>query len=1113
MDELTFWRSKLVQLLHVPAGAPLVSERRAVGDAAYPLREPVRSLVVEVAEALVGLGWWGTRSRAAEALAAASDGPNLGAREDLPHPVWGAPARVTHPLCAAPIDLGPVPVAGAAPVAKATLPADAAPKATDLLGALGACVRSGGWSDLSTLRAACVCTWRLLHADVAGSEGTPRLPPWWTWVPADAALPDVSVWDRTRMASAFAFFARAPEDLASPGSDEPWLLSFEVGPVGRFIDESRSARDLWAGSFLLAELSFAAMQPVLQHYGKEAILYPDLRGNPRADRSLWDDPTLDGLLPRANPRTRAAVIPNHWVAVISQGQPAGVNPTGMGSSALLPVADLAGQCVDAAASWWRGVTDRVLERLRAPVGEALKQIGAGRWEDFEAEWRTQHGRVLTAVWTASRWPWLDPEHAPVGRALMGQGKQTPVDVPRTPREEWFGTFVPAQDADDARGSRAAQDTHGPDQRDGRGSDYQLQHHRLQALHAARRGARPAALPVDLLAGEPCTMCRKRRALGPREGRDIDSAREGSKRFWKVLGGQDAVHEPRFGEERLCAVCLFKRLFVTLGTGDVGDPNRTWTGSDPRWAERPKGGLRFPFPSTATVAAQPWLQWVLRDASLETELGAFRDEAYAQNLPRTSFSAALPCLSHLDQQASNPRLARDLLELDGQMFHPSALAESLRRDARQVPSRGAGKGAASGKEAEDLPVCKASRDLRKASRDRWEADGKPSTHPATPPTRVAVLAMDGDSLGRLLLGTTIKATWGDVLHPDVASVLAGRPGWADEIKRRRGVGPSLHAAISRMLVDFAHRVVPWVIEQEFRGRLIYAGGDDILALLPADDALPAAARLQALYTTPWLLDTRDDLPNGDVPPDHVWNAQEASQRFQTVPTSVPLTRKGARLLALPGPHHTLSAGIAYGHFKTPLAQLLSKARTLLDDLAKEQLGRSAFAVALYSRGGVKVATGARWRPPGASAETADAATQWTTVTEGFRRGKLPGKLPYQLQEPARALASLVLRPSADGRAAPRPEVPTLRPEVEASLVVQLLGAAGGGEWRGGNADPLTEAVTAMLRAGVEAARRHAEHRARVTGDSARIDYDAAADAIVAPLRFARALADAGEEDAT
>ncbi|PLZ52410.1 Cas10/Cmr2 second palm domain-containing protein, partial [Fischerella thermalis] len=48
----------------------------------------------------------------------------------------------------------------------------------------------------------------------------------------------------------------------------------------------------------------------------------------------------------------------------------------------------------------------------------------------------------------------------------------------------------------------------------------------------------------------------------------------------------------------------------------------------------------------------------------------------------------------------------------------------------------------------------------------------------------------------------------------------------EVKKR--MGPSTHNALSRALLDFSNQLVPYLTQQRYAGRLIYAGGDDVLA---------------------------------------------------------------------------------------------------------------------------------------------------------------------------------------------------------------------------------------------------------------------------------------------
>ena len=96
----------------------------------------------------------------------------------------------------------------------------------------------------------------------------------WKLLPADTRIPDHSIWDHLDLTSAFAgAFAADPQGEAA-------LLTLSIGPVQPFIASARKMEDLWAGSHLLARLSWEAMRVVCERLGPDAILFPRLRGVP-----------------------------------------------------------------------------------------------------------------------------------------------------------------------------------------------------------------------------------------------------------------------------------------------------------------------------------------------------------------------------------------------------------------------------------------------------------------------------------------------------------------------------------------------------------------------------------------------------------------------------------------------------------------------------------------------------------------------------------------------------------------------------------------------------------------------------------------------------------------
>lgn len=121
-----------------------------------------------------------------------------------------------------------------------------------------------------------------------------------------------------------------------------------------------------------------------------------------------------------------------------------------------------------------------------------------------------------------------------------------------------------------------------------------------------------------------------------------------------------------------------------------------------------------------------------------------------------------------------------------------------------------------------------------------------------------------------------------------------------------------SAITHGLDKFT-KGVPAIVQQH-NGFLIYAGGDDVLAILPLEDAIACAAALRALYV--------------------------GCFDRELIPT-------------------TLSGAIQFVHIKTPLTKVLKDAHHLLDEVAKEGRGRDALAIRVWKPGGLQLEWAQPW----------------------------------------------------------------------------------------------------------------------------------------------------------
>jgi CRISPR-associated protein Cmr2 len=257
--------------------------------------------------------------------------------------------------------------------------------------------------------------------------------------------------------------------------------------------------------------------------------------------------------------------------------------------------------------------------------------------------------------------------------------------------------------------------------------------------------------------------------------------------------------------------------------------------------------------------------------------------------------------------------------------------------------------------------------------------------ARPSPYYAVLFMDGDAMGKWLSGAHERLpTFAELLHSQVRQKLAQEPNWKTALETRRLMSPSLHAAISEALANFALSGVPYVVEQLHAGRIVYAGGDDVLALLPLADALPAARKLRALFSG----EARRQ-PDGDI-----------FVEFRSQHCTGWVDWEGRNLLTM-GNRATASIGIVVAHRLHPLRDVLRQGRETEED-AKEAYGRNAVCVRWLKRSGEQIQMGAQFSYPDQSVTD---TLQLLLEFAQFMRVTISREFAADLMEESFALAGL------------------------------------------------------------------------------------------------------------
>jgi len=163
-------------------------------------------------------------------------------------------------------------------------------------------------------------------------------------------------------------------------------------------------------------------------------------------------------------------------------------------------------------------------------------------------------------------------------------------------------------------------------------------------------------------------------------------------------------------------------------------------------------------------------------------------------------------------------------------------------------------------------------------------------------------------------------------------------------------------VGKALNDFTASVPD--IVRAHSGVTVYAGGDDVLALLPMEHALACAEALQARYTEAFKSDWYDHVP-------------------------------------------TISVAVTFAHMHLALNTVIKEAHRLLDQVAKDGNGRNSLAVGVLKRGGINAQWVSTWSRSTNGRPSPGAVSALSRVVEALAAGeaeeRLSSSLLYRLRE--------------------------------------------------------------------------------------------------------------------
>lgn len=757
--------------------------------------------------------------------------------------------------------------------------------------------------DAEHWRRVLLAYWRFgpdLAATDADDQDDHRLGALWEVLPADTRVPDHSIWDHLDLTSAFAGAFAADRDGAAA------LLTLSIGPVQPFIAAARKTEDLWAGSHLLSRLAWEAMRPVCERLGPDAILFPRLRGIPQLDLWLRDQMNLPTALfehcswrksaTDANPLFSAA-LPNRFVAVVPASQ----------------VREIAESVQQAVRGWLQALGEDVVTRLLTEAGfdpaqtptpfEQMKQQLAG----FpEVHWAAVPFSLIHCR-DQARQRDLDPAGLLQAMApFYGAEAGKPCGFLDSPAWKLLSSEI---DWGDGTSFFAPNP----------GVLYPAVYELAERAMAAAKALRPFGQMHeegwrDSLGGEAEWLTTDRAQLQVPAGkrRSRRDPRFDEDQHVETLWTRIADGRPAWAKagEHLGALSAIKRLWPTVFAKEVGKALGQAHGDDPQAASR------FVVSTHSMALAHQLDRWL--------ERGGLTAEGFAQACK--------------EGKAEPVALPRRLLRRHGK--NKAAL-----EDAKRLP----GLLDAARESKEEGALKQAQGLVRKTLAKALEKDELQLE------TYYALIQMDGDRMGAILSGdasTDTAIPYRESFHPQVVDGFDQRAQKQERLHeygaQRRAISPNRHLAVSAALNDFSQTVVRHVVEVEHLGRVIYAGGDDVLAMLPVADLMACMQRLRQAYS-------------GALPEDEAKGWKELGRDRETLHCKNGFAYLDGRLMRMMGKHATASTGAVIAHHQAPLAAVLRELRAA-EQRAKKEGGRNAFSLTVIKRSGGALYLTAEWGEP-------------------------------------------------------------------------------------------------------------------------------------------------------
>jgi CRISPR-associated protein Cmr2 len=803
---------------------------------------------------------------------------------------------------------------------------------------------------------------------------------WWFWrfypelladkqqdkllFPTHTIIPDCPLHSHQSTVSALTG-AMFPEEWEGGNSKTPYLLIFSFSPVQDFIKSSRKFLDFWAGSYLLHYLSTQLCWHIAQNLGPDAVIVP----------SLWSQEIIDALIVKEYPDFASVFtcLQEDKKDVVKRFTDK--TSTSLSTAGFPNMITVVVPGKEAAQEWgkklkkkltqeWVNIGEQVRLCIREKVIEYLKKPNTnfnkileecfGDLSNLPDEFLEPYQHELKLLQDESCWEWNKLWDEQLNHSWEPYWAAVPLGSPDLPliKDKENNVFDPIWIQIQQEISQALIDLPSASETNvyetlNVGTWWGSLQQRLRLCLVAVKNTRNWQIPTA--PGERSTISGQFSAVHPRfnytkfaEGAGTSA---GSMRLFSLLVSK-AFPGLFNGAEKLNALEITKRMAWVYGGVaenlgiDVKDIKTKIIKEVKSHQSEEKQKFQIirenqiiyerllRFPNLSSIAAA---RFVHDNPELAKKYWHNLNDEIKTNLPKSHRGFRFLTRFRSFQVPKTDKKINPYNHLrnnyNGVMFSSKWLADDMGLQSAEV-------------------------DILRNIVDTVHRDPNIGFGESSPADWWVIILADGDGMGGYISGEKLKKyryyLHKKALSQDKNPLNKQAPNseyFRSQLARllfrtQKRMGPATHVGLNRALLDFSNRLVPYLTETRFCGRVIYSGGDDVKVVLPLEDLPEYILSLRAAWC-------------GGKDPDEEFTSSPHGTGNKATGYWHPTDKvKGLpkRPLFTMGQNATMSAGVIIAHKSVPLPTVLENLWEAEAERAKKISGKDGICFRVIYGGG-------------------------------------------------------------------------------------------------------------------------------------------------------------------